>query len=89
MLIIIDVKHLSIRNLSPELSEALEKEKHRRRQSLNQTVLDLLHQSLGLNSPGTRSNGLRKLAGNWNEDEFREFHQAIASTQEIDEELWR
>lgn len=51
--------------------------KHRRHQSFNQTVLDLLHQGLGLNSPETRSNGLRNLAGNWNEEEFREFQEEL------------
>ena len=36
-----------------------------------------------------RGNGLRKLAGTWNEEEFRSFGQAVASFGQIDEELWR
>ena len=81
------MKHLSIRNIPPDLSQALDQEKHRRHQSLNQTVVDLLRQSLGLE--GTRSNGLRELAGNWSQEEFEQFQAAIASTNEIDPELWQ
>lgn len=44
--------HLTVRNLPGELAAALEKEKRRRRTSLNQTVIDLLRQSLGV-SPST------------------------------------
>ncbi|MBI3926106.1 MAG: hypothetical protein HY319_11235 [Armatimonadetes bacterium] len=83
------MKHLTLRNIPSELAEALQQEKHRRRQSLNQTVLDLLRQSLGLATRSARSNGLAELAGNWSEEEFREFSQAIAPTEEIDEEMWR
>lgn len=82
------MKHLSVRNVPPDLHEALQQEKHRRRESLNQTVIDLLRQSLGL-ADTPRSNGLRKLAGNWSEEEFQEFTEAVSSTEQIDEEIWR
>ncbi len=80
-------RHLSIRNVPPEVAEALQTEKERLDLSLNQTVIELLRQSLGV--AGTRSNGLRRLAGNWNEKEHAAFEKAIASTEQIDEELWR
>jgi len=70
----------------PGLAEALEREKRRRGKSLNQTVIDLLGQGLG--SQGTRSNGLGRLAGGWSEGEFRDFEQATAPFEAIDEELW-
>ena len=63
------IKALTIRNLPPTLAEALDREKRRRGQSLNQTVIDLLGQGLG--SPGVRPNGLSRLAGGWSEDELR------------------
>lgn len=81
------MRALTIRNLPPALAEALDREKRRRGQSLNQTVIDLLGQGLG--APGVRSNGLGRLAGGWSEDEFREFEAATAQFEAVDEELWR
>jgi hypothetical protein len=78
---------LTIRNLPAPVAEALEREKRRRGRSLNQTVIDLLGQSLGVKE--SRSNGLGRLAGSWNEDELREFEEAIAPFERIDEDLWR
>jgi len=43
-----NASHLTVRNLPDELAAALEKEKRRRGTSLNQTVIDLLRQSLGV-----------------------------------------
>ena len=83
------MKYLTVRDLPPELAEALEQEKRRRGGSLNQTVLDLLAGGLGV-APGTqRSNGLRRLAGTWTAEDLARFEAAVAATEEIDEELWR
>jgi plasmid stability protein len=81
------MKALTIRNLPPTLAEALDREKRRRGQSLNQTVIDLLGQGLG--ATGARSNGLGQLAGGWSEEEFREFEAATAHFESVDEDLWR
>ncbi len=79
-------KHLTIRNVPEDLHEALKREKIRRGQSLNQTVIDLLRQRLGIGA--TPSNGLGRLAGRWIEDEFQQFEKAIASFEQVDDELW-
>lgn len=81
------MRTLTIRNVPPEVAEALEREKRRRGESLNQTVIDLLSQGLGVGT--TRSNGLARLAGSWSEEEFQEFERAVAPFEEIDEDLWR
>ncbi len=81
-------QHLTVRNLPRQLSLALIEEKRRRSLSLNQTVIELLSQSLGLGSI-RRSNGLAQLAGTWTEEEQRRFEAAIVVTEQIDEELWR
>lgn len=81
------IKALTIRNLPPDIGEALEREKRRRGKSLNQTVIDLLGQGLG--AQGVRSNGLSRLAGGWSEEEYRKFEQATAQFEAVDEELWR
>jgi hypothetical protein len=82
-----NASHLTVRNLPEELAAALESEKRRRGTSLNQTVIDLLRQSLGVT--GTRSNGVRRLAGTWTEAEQKEFLSAMAPFEEIDRDLWK
>ena len=83
------MKTMTIRNVSTELASALEAEKRRRGLSLNRTVLSVMQEALGISSGRGRSNGLRRMAGSWSEDEFRRFETAVASFGEIDEELWR
>jgi hypothetical protein len=82
------VRHLTIRNVPAELARRLEEEKRGRGSSLNQTVLDLLSQAVGLGH-GRRSNGLAQLAGSWSDEEHEVFERAVAETEQIDEELWR
>lgn len=83
------MRHLTIRDVPPDLDARLQEEKRLRGRSLNQTVLDLLAQAVGLAGRGPRSNGLGALAGTWSADEQAEFERAIADTEQIDEELWR
>ena len=82
-----NASRLTVRNLPDELTAALEREKRRRGTSLNQTVIDLLRQGLGVQ--GKRSNGVGKLAGTWTAAEHREFLSAILMFEEIDQELWK
>ena len=81
------VKTLTVRGLPESVSEALTREKQRRGTSLNQTVVDLLAQALGVHR--RRSNGLGALAGTWTEDELRRFEEAVTPFEEIDGDLWR
>jgi hypothetical protein len=83
------MRHLTIRQVPPELARALDEEKRRRGVSLNRAVLDLLAHALGLGSSVPRTNGLAELAGTWSEAELEEFEKAVALTEQIDEELWR
>ena len=81
------MKTLTIRNLPDDIAEALEEEKRRRGGSLNQTVIDLLSQGLGVGAP--RTNGLARLAGTWTADEHRRFEEAVAPFETVDDDLWR
>jgi len=83
------VKHLTVRDIPVELGEALEKERRRRGVSLTRTVIDLLRQGVGLGPEGSRRNGLRDLAGTWTAEQHARFEAAIASVEQVDEELWR
>lgn len=81
------MRHLTVRNIPPDLAVALAVEKDRLRLSLNQTVIELLRQSLGVERK--RSNGLARLAGSWTAEEHARFEEAVAPAEQIDEELWR
>lgn len=83
------MKVLTIRGVSKRLAEALEREKQQRGRSLNQTVLDVLSDRLGVGEAGPRRNGLARLAGSWSREDARRFDKAIASTERLDAELWR
>jgi hypothetical protein len=82
-------KTLTIRNVSPELADALLEEKKRRGKSVNSVVLELLSHGLGIESGHRRSNGLSQLAGRWTQKDLEEFEVAVKAFDEIDEELWK
>lgn len=83
------MRHLTIRNVPPEVAEALERKRQRSRVSLNQTVIDLLRRALGVRPQGVEGNGLASLAGTWTKEEHEQFEAAVAVTEQIDEDLWR
>ncbi len=82
------MRYLTIRNVPGELARRLEEERHARGRSLNQTVLDLLSQAVGLGR-SRRANGLAALSGTWSSEEHDAFERATAELEQIDEELWR
>ena len=83
------MRHLTVRNVPLDLGRALARERQKRGTSLNQTVLDLLREGLGVGVGFSKSNGLAKLAGSWSEADLREFEASIAVTEQVDKELWR
>jgi hypothetical protein len=83
------MKTLTIRGVPEKLAAALEREKRRRDRSLNQTVLEVLSERLGVGTVGGRTNGLRRLADTWSAADQAAFEAAVAATEQIDEELWR
>ncbi len=83
------MKHLTIRQIPPDLGRALEREVRRRGQSLNQTVKELLERALGLAPDGRYDNGLGRLAGTWSDEDAAEFDKATEVFERIDEEDWK
>jgi DNA polymerase III delta subunit len=82
------MKALTVRNVDARLARALERETRKRGTSLNQTVLDLLRNALGVGALARPSNGLEKLAGTWTEKDLEEFEANTAIFEQIDPELW-
>ncbi len=84
------VRTLTIRNVNPSLADALEAEKRRLGTSMNNTVLQLLRESLNVDKEsGRRTNGLEKLAGGWTEEDFQEFERNTADQRIVDDEMWK
>ncbi|MFA6033645.1 MAG: hypothetical protein WC889_12155 [Myxococcota bacterium] len=83
------MKQLTIRNVGADLSRALDTERHRRGTSLNQFVLDVLRQALGLSAERSFRNGLGRFSGTWNNKDLAEFEKNTAVFEKIDEEMWR
>ena len=81
-----NASHLTVRNVPEEVAAALARERRRRGVSLNQTVIDLLRQSLGISGP--RSNSVRRLAATWSETEHQEFLAVTTRFEKIDKEFW-
>ena len=81
-------RYLTVRNLPPRVAEALEVEKRRRHVSLNQTVIDLLRSSLGIDVGGAPTNGLKQLAGSWSEADLAGFECVPEPTEQVDPDLW-
>ncbi|MCG8462296.1 MAG: hypothetical protein MI919_38925 [Holophagales bacterium] len=82
------MRHLTVRNVPAQLSDALEEEKSRLGISLNRTVIQVLEKGLGLSGEGPRRNGLARFSGRWSEEELREFVDNTRVFEEIDPELW-
>ena len=83
------MKQLTVRSVNEALAKALEAEARRRRCSVNQAVLEILSQGLGLTGDQGFDNGLGKLAGTWTDEEAVELEASTAQFEEVDEELWR
>lgn len=83
------MKQITVRGVPPELAAALNKEKQRRGGSLNQTILELLGQSLGINKDKSFDNGLSELAGTWSQADLKSFQANTAIFEKVDEELWK
>lgn len=82
------MKQITVRGVSEDLSKAPSKETKRQGTSLNQTVLNLLRQTLGIAST-KYDNGLSEFAGTWSAQELAAFEKHTQIFEQIDEELWK
>jgi hypothetical protein len=83
------MRHLTVRNVPDALARELDRERLRRGQSLNQTVLDLLAQATGVSRQAAFDNGLGRFAGTWSAAELRAFDRATRAFEVVDKEMWR
>jgi hypothetical protein len=82
-------RHLTVRNLPADVARAIDRERKRRGESLNATVVKLLRVAVGSSQDESFDNGLGKHAGGWSERDLDQFQRATAVFEEIDDEAWR
>ena len=87
-----NMSSLSIRGLDDDLSERLKKLASEEQKSVNQFVIDILKQQLGItkNRRFTQCfHDLDQLFGSWSNETFDTIHEKIDSERNIDDELWK
>jgi hypothetical protein len=86
------MKPITLRNLPPEVAQAIQKRAKEKKTSSNKAVIGLLEESLG-KRPGkkekVRYHDLDHLIGTWTKKEAEEFEKLIAEQRAIDPELWK
>jgi hypothetical protein len=87
------MKAITLRNLPPELAEAVRKEAERKRTSVNKAVISLLERKAEGHKKKTSQkrqyDDLDALAGTWTRKEAVEFDKALAAQRTVDPELWK
>ncbi|HVS14382.1 MAG TPA: hypothetical protein VMV46_10675 [Thermoanaerobaculia bacterium] len=78
-------KQLSIRGVPDHIADRLKRLSEARGQSVNTTVLELLHQAVDIDGRRAR---LDKYV-DWSSEELRDFQRTLDAQRVIDNELWR
>ncbi|MDZ7761496.1 MAG: hypothetical protein U5L00_14735 [Desulfovermiculus sp.] len=81
---------ITLRGLDALAEDQIRKRARETGKSLNQVVLDIVHQALGVGGQQKRPAGeeLRFLAGGWTQAEAEEVMAGVVQCRQIDEELW-
>ena len=85
------MKAITLRNLPPEVSKAIQQRAKRNKTSVNRAVIGLLEESLGKKQQKkdkVRYHDLDHLAGSWTKKEAEECEKFIAEQRTIDPGLW-
>lgn len=82
---------ITLRGLDPEMEREIRRMAREGGKSLNRVILDMIYQYTGFRKKEKRSpaESLRKLAGGWSKKDAVEFQEAIKSSEQIDEGMWR
>ena len=85
------MKSFPLRGLDEELDATLKKVSKKTSLSINQLILNILREKLGLNKKKTHTqeyDDLNFFFGTWSEAEFAEFEATQVEFNKIDDELW-
>ena len=82
---------ITLRGLDPDMEQKIRRMARNSGKSLNRVILDMIYHYTGFEKKGKRApaESLRKLAGGWSEKDAIKFQEAIKSSEQIDEEMWK
>lgn len=83
------MSQITLRGLPDQVEQEIRRRAAREQRSINQTILLLLQEALGIDAVGDRRRDLSHLAGTWDERDARQFDAAIAVFETIDPEVWQ
>ncbi|MBN1552889.1 antitoxin [bacterium] len=84
------MKTITIRGIDDELEKAIKETSKKKQESMNQTVVKLLRDSVGLSKKAVfpKYNDLDELAGTWSAEEETLFFKNIRAFEEVDKGMW-
>jgi len=85
------MKAITVRGIDAHLDEKLRQAAKTKHKSVNQLIVDLLRQSLGIQKKKVFTqeyHDLDHLFGRWTDEEFERIEKAIDDQRRLDEELW-
>lgn len=86
------MKNITLRGIDDALDKRLREKAREKGVSINQLVIDLLKEQLGLKKEKKYTvvhRDLDHLFGRWSEEEFQRIQGKIDSERETDPELWK
>ncbi len=86
------MKTINIRGLNTSLSNLLKERAKKEGKSMNQLVLDIIKNYLGVSKDKKftrRNHDMDHLFGKWSQDEYDNIQGKIDSERTIDKELWK
>jgi len=83
------MSQLTIRNLPPEIDEAIRRRARERNISIDQSITELLSEAIGMPKSAATRRDLSDLAGTWSDEQAQEFEEALRRQRGIDEEIWQ
>jgi len=86
------MKAITIRGIDSEVSSKLKQFAENEKKSVNQLVLDMIKQNIGMQKREKytkKYNDLDHLFGQWSNAEFDKIQSIIDSQRQIDLELWK
>ena len=86
------MKAITIRGIDSSVSSKLKEVANNEKKSVNQLVLDMIRQSIGMQKREKytkKHDDLDHLFGKWTDAEFERIHGIINSQRKIDLELWK
>ena len=86
------MKAITIRGIDSAVSSKLKQAAEKEKKSVNQLVLDMIKQNIGMQKKEKytkKYNDLDHLFGKWTNAEFDKIQDIINSQRQIDPELWK